>query len=216
MTTVASTFANSGQLSSKLARSKAARTNRQITGASIEGSARQKDDFYRTDPVAVEALLRKEEFESTIWEPACGDGAICEVLKAAGKTVIATDLVDRGYGQSPVDFLMEPHRPCDHMITNPPFKFGEQFIKHALGYLGVKKLALLMRLQFLEGKRDGLLEKWPPARIYPFSWRIRCHRQDGQEVGPGGGMIAFAWFVWQAPHDRVTTMVRMQKHTGAA
>jgi len=35
-------------------------------------------------PVAVEALLRVEQIPHFVWEPACGPGAIVNVLRAAG------------------------------------------------------------------------------------------------------------------------------------
>jgi len=46
----------------------------------------------------VRALLSVETFEGSIWEPACGDGAISKVLLAAGFDVVSTDLIDRGFG----------------------------------------------------------------------------------------------------------------------
>lgn len=55
-------------------------------------------DFYPTPPEAVRALLSVEAFEGSIWEPACGDGAISKVLLAAGFDVVSTDLIDRGFG----------------------------------------------------------------------------------------------------------------------
>lgn len=55
-------------------------------------------DFYPTPPEAVRALLSVETFEGSIWEPACGDGAISKVLLDAGHEVVSSDLIDRGYG----------------------------------------------------------------------------------------------------------------------
>ena len=55
-------------------------------------------DFYPTPPEAIRALLSVETFEGSIWEPACGDGAISKVLLEAGHEVVSTDLIDRGYG----------------------------------------------------------------------------------------------------------------------
>lgn len=37
---------------------------------------RQPDDYYATDPVAIDLLLKQEQFNSNIWECACG-GGIC-------------------------------------------------------------------------------------------------------------------------------------------
>jgi superfamily II DNA or RNA helicase len=45
---------------------------------------------------AAHKFLRVEGFSGRIWEPACGRGAISEVLEAHGHTVVSTDLVDRG------------------------------------------------------------------------------------------------------------------------
>jgi hypothetical protein len=69
--------------------------------------SRRKDDFHETPSVAVEALLSVETFTGPIWEPACGRGAISEVLIEHGHDVISTDLVDRGYGTGRTDFLLE-------------------------------------------------------------------------------------------------------------
>jgi hypothetical protein len=55
-------------------------------------------DFYPTPPEAVRALLSVETFTGSVWEPACGDGAISKVLIEAGFEVVSTDLIDRGFG----------------------------------------------------------------------------------------------------------------------
>jgi|GEM_PF-4593691 len=69
---------------------------------------RVKDDFYPTPDEVTKALIREwPDMGSHIWECACGDGAMSKVLERSGKTVVSTDLVDRGYGQGGVDFLME-------------------------------------------------------------------------------------------------------------
>jgi adenine-specific DNA methylase len=75
-------------------------------------SNRQKDDWYPTPPSATAALLSREKFGKTIWEPAAGDGAIAKVCEKAGYDVVASDLNDYGYmdALANVDFLMEPER----------------------------------------------------------------------------------------------------------
>ena len=42
---------------------------------------RQEDDFYATDPTAIDDLLRYETFNKNIWECACGQGHLAERLK---------------------------------------------------------------------------------------------------------------------------------------
>src|SRR5882757_893058 len=81
-------------------------------------------DFYPTPPEATRALLSVEQFGGSIWEPACGDGAISSVLTDAGHFVISTDLIDRGYGDGGVDFLSETAPRAKHIVTNPPYGRG--------------------------------------------------------------------------------------------
>ena len=45
---------------------------------------RQAEDFYATEPKAVEELLKKEKFSETILEPCVGMGHIAEVLIRGG------------------------------------------------------------------------------------------------------------------------------------
>jgi hypothetical protein len=52
-----------------------------LTGSNQKGQ-RERDDFYRTPVHATESLLRRETFDGTIWECACGDGAISDLLPA--------------------------------------------------------------------------------------------------------------------------------------
>ncbi len=54
----------------------------------------RRNDLYETPEVATLALLRVETLPRTIWEPACGPGAIVRRLCDAGHRVIATDLID--------------------------------------------------------------------------------------------------------------------------
>lgn len=67
--------------------------------------ARAENDFYATEPKAMELLLAEEKFSSVVWECACGEGHLSKVLIAHGYKVISTDLVYRGFGEpDPLDF----------------------------------------------------------------------------------------------------------------
>lgn len=59
---------------------------------------RAKNDFYATDPRAIELLLNVENFSDKVWECACGEGHLSKVLESKGYDVISTDLIDRGFG----------------------------------------------------------------------------------------------------------------------
>lgn len=173
---------------------------RMMVGARTAKSIRG-DDFYASPPEAVEALCNVERFDGAIWEPACGTGAISDVLAKRGYPVISTDLAYRGYGDGGVDFLMEYAARAPNIVTNPPFKLAEQFAEHALLLTG-GKVAFLMRLVWLEGqRRRNLFVRSPLARVWVFSRRIpRMHRHD--YTGPTTtSTIAFAWFVWEHGHS---------------
>ncbi len=169
--------------------------------------ARAEGDLYRTPGSVTKALLAIERFAGPVHEPACGDGAISEVLKAAGHRVFSSDLFDRGYGISGWDFLAAEGRAvsgdevCETLITNPPFRLADEFALHALA-LGYKHIALFARLAWLEGARrhTKLWDHHRPARIWVFSKRQTLWRGD-EEGKTTGGTLAFAWFVWQAGHS---------------
>ena len=67
---------------------------------------REKLDFYATDKRATHELLKREEFTSLVYEPACGEGHIGKILEEYGYMVKATDICYRGYGEErEVDFF---------------------------------------------------------------------------------------------------------------
>ena len=69
------------------------------------GTDREMNDYYATDPLAMELLLKLERFAHNVWECACGAGHLSKVLEEHGYNVASTDLVYRGYGTGGVDFL---------------------------------------------------------------------------------------------------------------
>lgn len=157
---------------------------------------REENDFYATEPKAVELLLEEELFSRCVLEPACGQGHIAEVLKKSGYKVLASDLVDRGYGDT-IDFFDMKQCYCD-IITNPPYKLAQKFVEHALDIAedGIK-VAMLLKLTFLEGKaRKKLFEKYPFKTLYVSSSRLNCAK-NGDFEKYGNKAVAYAWYVWQ-------------------
>ena len=162
---------------------------------------RETHDFYPTWPAATSALLAVERFDGAIWEPACGDGAMSAVLEAAGYPVVSTDLIDRGYGEGGRDFLMEWNPLAPNIVTNPPFRWAQQFVDRAL-QLTTGKVAMFLRLAFLESlERGRWLPTTPLARVWVMSRRVPMQKAKLQEDGDGHGVIAFAWYVWEHGHE---------------
>jgi hypothetical protein len=166
---------------------------------------RPETDFYRTPVEATKALLDMESFPGIIWEPACGDGAISKALIEAGLDVVSSDLFHYGYGVHGVDFL-QSSETVDHIITNPPFKHAQDFVQVALNST-TGKVAMLLKLQFLEGrKRKVFFESSPLKKVYVFSNRLKLTRNGNDEQYKNGGMMVFAWFVWDHSHDGPPTI----------
>lgn len=161
-------------------------------------------DYFPTPAWATQALIDNEKFVGDIWECACGDGAMSEVLIKTGQNIISTDLYDRGYGEAGIDFLQEKNK-CANIITNPPYNAAEGFVKIALE-LAENKFALLLRLAFLEGKnrQHTIFTKHPPARVWVFSERITFYPKDA--VKKGSGTTAYAWFVWDKSENNKTEL----------
>lgn len=177
-------------------------------GASNHSSEeRQQHDYYATEPRAVELLLEQEEFSPYVWECACGEGHISEVLKAHGYDVKSSDLYDRGYeGTEITDFLTvkKEDRKADvsrDIITNPPYKYAKEFVEKALDIsMDSTKVAMFLKLTFLESKsRKKLFEKYPPKVVYVSSSRLQCAKNgDFEKDGKGvGTAVAYAWYVWE-------------------
>ena len=160
---------------------------------------RAANDYYATDPQAVEMLLALESFAPLIWEPACGEGHISKVLTANGYEVISTDLIYRGYGEpEPMDFLTETFPDFEgDIITNPPYSAGLEFVERALETVRPGgKVAMFLKVQFLEGKRRGeLFAKTPPRTVYIFRSRLACAKNG--DFSHTEKAIAYAWYVWE-------------------
>ena len=152
-------------------------------------------DFFPTPAWATHALINNEEFTGEIWEPACGDGSMARVLETTGCPVVASDLFDRGYGRSGLDFLRTTSM-SDNIVTNPPYNAAEGFVQSGIEHAR-RKFALLLRLAFLEGKnrQRTIFAEHPPARVWVFSERITLYPKG--KVQRGTGTTAYAWFVWE-------------------
>jgi len=151
-------------------------------------------DFFPTPAWATHALIDNERFSGDIWESACGNGAMSQVLETTGRQVISSDLFDRGYGKSGIDFL-SPQRSAANIVTNPPYNAAEGFVQSGVEH-AKQKFALLLRLAFLEGanRANTIFGRCPPSRVWVFSERITFYPAGA--VQKGTGTTAYAWFVW--------------------
>lgn len=179
-------------------------------------------DFFPTPAWATRALTewlarRHPLHLMSVWEPACGAGHMAIPLGEAFNDVLATDVHDYGWvRQARVqDFLLDwpggPDVAPHWIITNPPFKLAEDFIRVASIRASVG-WAMFVRLSFLESEsRHLLFRDLPPAAVLVFSERVVLWK--GRLMNPNipildvatgkmkkpSSATSYCWIVWQ--HD---------------
>lgn len=171
---------------------------------------RERDDYYATDPSAVDKLLAVERPHPLIWECAAGGGHLARRLKECGFEVYASDILDRGYPLDVhLDFLTAnwfdiPRGGSDlfDILTNPPYKYAKEFVLKALDLLPAGgRCYMFLKLTFLEGRarRRLLFDRTPPRTLYVFSDRMFCAKNGAFDAmrEMGGGAVAYAWYVWE-------------------
>ena len=170
-----------------------------VRGHSLAGMSttreRVKDDFYATPPESTVAILKEVALKGSIWEPACGQGHMSEVIKEfyPDSKVYSTDLVDRGYAEDIVNFLDYDGEKFDNIITNPPFKLTLEFIEHSLQQTVEDGFVImLLRLNFFETKaRKPFFERHMPKYAFVHHKRV-SFTEDGKRDS-----VAYMHCVWQ-------------------
>lgn len=192
--------------------------------AARNGAKTKRDpyDFYATDPKTVEIFLKQLEKDNikickkNIWECACGNGHISEVLKQHGYKVYSTDIIERDY---PCDFTADflvlntlnmRHFEIDTIMTNPPYKDAMEFALRALDLVKPGGLVIFyLKDRFLEGteRYKKIFKNFPPRYVY-------CHvdRQNMAMCGEfdkyckNSNTQFFIWCIWQKGYKGETTL----------
>jgi hypothetical protein len=160
------------------------------------------DDF-PTPPWATRALIEhviasKESLSSmTCLEPACGRGHMVVALAEYFRKVASSDVFDYGFGQV-ADFLKSKLAAdsVDWVITNPPFRLGEDFIKRAMN-IARRGVAMLTRTVFIEsvGRYERVFKPNPPSRFAQFTERVPMVK--GRIDKKASTATGYAWLVWE-------------------
>jgi len=179
---------------------------------------RQDMDLWPTPADLRAALIMKVlpvlPSDLTIWECAVGDGALVDALRAAGRDVIASDVVRQRDGFLQLDFLTD--RPPagsrgSLLITNPPFAgsgLGDQFLDRTMVLLDSGHLAGAVFLQRADaGGTDGHAAIFNRA-VAEFTC---CWRPVWIPGTPGGGRWWFSWLVWLATRGGPPVNTRIRR-----
>jgi hypothetical protein len=184
------------------------------TGVNKNDEKRNKNDLYRTPPLATYILCKYGNPPKKVVEPCAGYGNIASELIRNGHEVDCYDLneypetlVPIKTGQNVLD--LPKVSGYDGLITNPPY---HKDIPRKLAEKSIAEYdytALLLRLTFLEGiKRKKLFDAHPPTQIIFFSDRIKFDYSGLEAVEKKDqidGMIAYMWIIW-SKNDQETKL----------
>ena len=177
------------------------------------GYERKERDLYETPPWVTETLFPHLREYRQAWEPACGSGAMADVLRARG-IVLCSDIEPTMEGAAIKDFLLEPwgafrDHSVDAVITNPPYELATEFIEHALRIMepvgGL--VAMLLRTDFDHAKSRAYLFRDCPAfakklvLMKRIAWFVEA---DGKpKASPS---FNHAWYIWDWKHEGAPTL----------
>lgn len=161
------------------------------------GYTRVENDAYFTPAWCTEALLSVvKPVSDTVWDPACGDGAILKVCAKHGLKTFGSDIRDYGWpGTFISDFFKFSRSMSPVIITNPPYESARKFIDMSLALteVGRGSVAMLLRNEFdsADGRRDLFCDHPAFDRKLVLTKRPRWFEHD--KAAPRHN---FSWFLW--------------------
>lgn len=156
------------------------------------------DDF-QTPPYALEPLLPYLKKDWVIWECAAGKGNLTNELRRGGYDVVDTDILG-GF-----DFLTNKPIVFDAIVTNPPFKYKQQFLERAY-QLGVPFAFLLPLTTFETAKRQNLFKEYGLEVIF-FDKRINFETPN--KIANSSSWFATAWFTYGLNIGQALTFAKL-------
>jgi hypothetical protein len=156
---------------------------------------RVKDDWYTENRWAAEQLFAQMPLTGPIHDPACGEGRIVIAARRAGYEATGSDLIDRGFGETGIDFLTDT-RPRTTLVFNAPYKQNEEFIAHAFEVASHAVVAIV-RIPFLCGQQRfwDVFQPCPPSLVLACSQRVNMP-PGGISAPEEGGTADYCWLIW--------------------
>ena len=167
--------------------------------------SREENDYYATDPRALELFLDKfsedgERLADKVWECACGEGHLVNVLKRYGHEVFCSDIIDRGCeGTKIMNFLTAGCKWYGDILTNPPYKHAKEFVLEALDSIdNGHQVIFFLKCQFLEGQArfKNIFKDYPPKYVY-VKKKKKNSAKNGAFDKYTSATLCYCWFVWQ-------------------
>ena len=178
------------------------------------GYERIENDFYPTPPRYFDCFAHFIAMHDlVVWEPACGEGHLSKRMRELGARVYSTDLINRGFGTAPVDFLAATTAPrgVTAIITNTPYgDMAEPFVRAALEHTKAVggKVAMFLRTDWDTSSKDRPdLFEGHPAYCMKLIVTERP-RWFAKKKGDKSPRFSFAWYFWDwsKPTDAFPTI----------
>ena len=162
------------------------------------GYERVKNDLYETPEWVTRAVIPHLGDSWYIWEPACGNGKISNVLKEQ-YTVRESDIT-RGQ-----DFFHYENTEAEVILTNPPYNQATEFVEHALKLTEPNqgKVILLLRTDFdhAKNRRHLFADNRVFAKKVILTKRIVWF--EDKKANPS---YNHAWFIWDWKNKDTPTL----------
>jgi hypothetical protein len=168
-------------------------------------------DQFDTPPIALAPLFAHEPLLAGVTrasEPFCGRGNLVTAMRQRGLAVFASDIVNRGCPDSTVlDFRTMTKRPCDVLISNPPYADATGMLEHAWG-LGFRVVAFLLVTGFLHtaDRYERVHQRGHLVRVHTLAERLQG-MHDANYAGPKASQAQLhSWFVFDKNHRGAATL----------
>jgi hypothetical protein len=148
----------------------------------------QGHDLCQTPPYALAPLLPFLKPDTTIWEPAVGEGNIAIELEDKGFSVVISDILR---GQNFFEYAPDS---WDAIVTNPPYSLKYRWLKRC--YELGKPFALLIPVETLGAKTAQELMQEYGFEVMLLNRRINFKMPNAGWSG-GGSQFSTMWFCWQ-------------------
>lgn len=182
---------------------------KQMGASSHTDKVRQKEDYYATDPIAADWLLKLLYIpkDKVVWECCSGEDHLANVFREHGYEVRTSDIVKRLPTTEYLDFMNQDEEWDGTIVTNPPYNHATKFVEKALQTVTRGNyVCMFLKVQFLEGKeRKNLFKKYPPKFVCVSSSRLSCAQNGDFERYPGS-FVAYAWFIWEKGYEGETIL----------
>jgi len=169
------------------------------------------DNYNTPRPLTWELLkLGLFDYNRSVLEPACGQGAIVEELKQHFHKIHFGDIKNN------FDFLDEncDFDKYDYIITNPPFSQFDGFVIKAKE-IAKEKFAFIGKTNFFGAEKRNRIGIWKNLKyVYIFNRQVdyRYFREDNYMQA---GNLITGWFIWDMNWKEnywMTSIIDVQKY----